>query len=214
MITDKHIDYMAKIILLTGTIVGYAYLMELFIAWYGGNEYEWFAFLRNRIADPFIFGPMAGVEPAPYWWAYWAMMSCNVIFPQFFWSKTLRSNIIFVWFICQFVNAGMWFERFVIIVTSIHRDFLPSSWGMFYPTWVDIWTFVGTFGLFLTLFLLFIKFLPMIAVAEVKLVTPDADIHHPMHHGEGGEGSTHAHSEAQNESEDSSIKSSNDQGKK
>ncbi len=182
MITAKHIDKMAKIILLTGTIVGYAYLMELFIAWYGGNPYEWYAFLKNRIAAPGF-----SEEPAPYWWAYWAMMSCNVISPQVFWFKKCRSNVFIVFAVCMAVNTGMWFERFVIIVTSIHRDFMPSSWGMFYPTWVDIWTFVGTFGLFLTLFLLFIKFLPMISMSEVKLVTPAADPHHhgsdEAHHG-------------------------------
>jgi len=173
MITMKHIDNMTKIILLTGCIVGYSYLMELFMAWYGANQYEWFAFLRNRVAMPGLSD-----NPAPYWWAYYCMMSCNVISPQFFWFKKCRQNIYIVWTICMFVNAGMWFERFVIIVTSIHRDFLPSSWGMFYPTWVDIWTFTGTFGLFMTLFLLFIKFLPMIAIAEVKGVMPAADPHH------------------------------------
>lgn len=178
VITLKHIDNMAKIILLTGSIVGYAYLMELFIAYYGSNPYENWAFFRNRIADPFIFGPMMGVDPAPYWWAYWAMMTCNVISPQIFWSAKARRNVWVVWTVSMFVNAGMWFERFVIIVTSIHRDFMPSSWGMFHPTWVDIWTFAGTFGLFLTLFLLFIKFLPMICMFEVKATKPEADPHH------------------------------------
>ncbi len=178
VITLKHIDNMAKIILLTGSIVGYAYLMELFIAFYGANPYENWAFFRNRIADPFLFGPMMGVDPAPYWWAYWAMMTCNVIAPQVFWSSKARRNVWVVWTVSMFVNAGMWFERFVIIVTSIHRDFLPSSWGMFHPTWVDIWTFAGTFGLFLTLFLLFIKFLPMICMFEVKATKPEADPHH------------------------------------
>ena len=179
LITPKHIDVMCKILLLTGTIVGYAYLMELFVAFYSANEFERWAFLRNRVADPFIFGPMFGVEPAPYWWAYWAMMGCNVISPQFFWSKRMRHNVYVVFTICMFINAGMWFERFVIIVTSLHRDFLPGAWGMFHPTWVDMWTFIGTFGLFLFLFLLFIKFLPMIAIAEVKGVMPQGDPHHP-----------------------------------
>jgi len=179
LITPRHIDVMCKILLLTGTIVGYAYLMELFVAFYSGNEFERWAFLRNRVADPFIFGPMFGVEPAPYWWAYWAMMLCNVISPQFFWSRKMRNRVIGVWIICMFINCGMWFERFVIIVTSLHRDFLPSSWGMFHPTWVDMWTFIGTFGLFMFLFLLFIKFLPMIAMAEIKGVMPQGDPHHP-----------------------------------
>ena len=210
MITPRHIDVMAKIILLTGSIVGYAYIMEFFIAWYGGNPYEIWAFLRSRVAGPVTdvihyFHPAFPKLPwAPYWWAYYAMMSCNVISPQFFWFKWCRRNIWFVFLICQFVNMGMWFERFVIIVTSIARDFLPSSWGMFHPTWVDISTFAGTFGLFMTLFLIFIRFLPMIAIAEVKGVTPAANAHsghgvaagyaggavpEPAHLMPGGEGS-------------------------
>ncbi len=106
----------------------------------------------------------------PYWWAYWSMISCNVISPQFFWFKKLRRNMVFVFIISIFVNIGMWFERFVIITTSLHRDYLPSSWVMYSPTWVEIWTFIGTFGLFFTLFFLFIRFFPGIAVAEVKSV--------------------------------------------
>ncbi len=187
LITMKHIDNMCKILLLTGSIVGYAYLMELFIAWYSGNPNEWWVFLRNRIADPFIFGPLLGIPPAPYWWAYWSMMICNVVAPQVFWSKKMRTNLWVVFIVANFVNVGMWFERFVIIATSLHRDFLPGSWGHFSPTWVDIWTFTGTFGLFLGLFLLFIRFLPMIAIAEVKAIMPQADPH--AHH--------HAHPEPQ-----------------
>ena len=166
IITIRHIELMGKVVLATGSIVGYAYGMEFFIAWYSGNPYELYAF-KNR-----AFGP--------YWWAYWTMISCNVICPQLFWSKTVRTNVIIVFIISIFVNIGMWFERFVIIVTSLHRDYLPSNWGYFKPTWVDIWTFVGTFGLFLTLFLLFMRFLPMIAIAEVKGVTPQADPHDPL----------------------------------
>jgi hypothetical protein len=116
----------------------------------------------------------------PYWWSYWAMISCNVISPHFFWFKKLRTSVVFVWIVSIFVNIGMWFERFVIIVTSLHRDYLPSSWGYFTPSWVDIMTFVGSFGLFMTLFLLFIRFLPVIAISEVKGVTPQADPHHPL----------------------------------
>jgi molybdopterin-containing oxidoreductase family membrane subunit len=135
-------------------------------------------FFRNRIADPYIFGPLMGVPAAPYWWAYWAMMGCNVIAPQLFWSKWCRTNLVAVLIIVQFPNIGMWFERFVIIVTSLHRDYLPSAWDMFHPTWIDIITFTGTFGIFLSLFLLFVRFLPMLAIAEVKGVTPQADPHH------------------------------------
>ncbi len=183
LITIRHIDVMCKIVLLTGSIVGYAYIMEFFIAWYSGNPFERWVFLRNRVADPFVFGPMLGVPPAPYWWAYWSMMFCNVVFPQFFWSKTFRRNAVLAWCVVMFPNIGMWFERFVIIVTSIHRDYLPGSWGMFYPTWVDIWTFIGTIGLFCFLFLLFMRFLPMIAISEVKGVLPEAD----PHYGEDGD---------------------------
>ncbi len=164
LITPKHIDNMCKIILLTGSIVGYAYLMELFMAWYSGNPNERYAFW-NR-----IFGP--------YWWAYACMMTFNVISPQLFWSKRLRHNIWVIYIVVNLVNAGMWFERFVIIVTSIHRDYLPSAWGMFHPTWVDMLTFASTFGLFLFLFLLFIRFLPMIAIAEIKTVLPESDPHY------------------------------------
>jgi molybdopterin-containing oxidoreductase family membrane subunit len=164
LITDDHVDKMCKIILLTGSIVGYAYAMEFFIAWYGGNMFEQYAFI-NRATGP-------------YWWAYWSMIFCNVVAPQLFWFRFFRRHVLWVFVVCMFVNAGMWFERFVIIVTSLHRDFLPSSWNMFYPTWVDIWTFVGTFGIFLSLFLLFIRWLPMICIFEVKAVLPEADPHH------------------------------------
>src|SRR6195256_1378255 len=165
IITIQHIDKMAKVILLTGSIVSYAYAMEFFVAWYSGNQYEKYAFF-NR-----IFGP--------YWWYWWVgMLFCNALSPQLFWFKRFRHNIYVVYFVCMCVNAGMWFERFIIIVGGLHRDFLPSSWGMFYPTWVDLWTFIGTFGIFLSLFLLFIRYLPMIAMSEVKIVLPEANPHH------------------------------------
>ncbi len=178
VITQQHVEKMAKIILLTGSIVGYAYAMEFFVAWYGANPYEQWAFLRNRLADPYIIGPALHVQPAPYWWAYWSMITCNVIAPQLFWKKSWRRNTLIVFIVCNFVNAGMWFERFVIIVTSISRDFIPSSWHLYHPSWVEIWTFIGTFGIFLSLFLLFMRFLPMIAMSEVKIVLPEADPHH------------------------------------
>jgi molybdopterin-containing oxidoreductase family membrane subunit len=108
------------------------------------------------------------------------MISCNVICPHLFWFKKLRENMLFVFIVSIFVNIGMWFERFVIIVISLHRDYLPSSWGYFRPTWVDVCTFIGSFGLFVTLFLLFMRYLPMIAISEVKGVTPQADPHHPQ----------------------------------
>jgi Ni/Fe-hydrogenase subunit HybB-like protein len=159
----KHLENMNKVILLTGTMVGYAYGMEFFTAWYSGNPYERFVFLNRA------FGPYA--------WAYWTMISCNVISPQFFWFKKLRTNVPFMFVISIFVNIGMWFERFVIIVTSLHRDYLPSSWNYFRPTIADVLTFVGSFGLFFTLFLLFLRYIPMIAMAEVKAVLPQANPH-------------------------------------
>lgn len=164
VITVRHVELMCKVLLATGSMVGYAYGMEFFIAWYGGNPYELYAF-KNR-----AFGP--------YWWAYWTMITCNVISPHLFWFKMIRTNMLLVWIIAAIVNVGMWFERFVIIVTSLHRDYLPASWGYFTPTWVDVLTFAGSFGLFLTLFLVFIRFLPAIAISEVKGVTPQADPHH------------------------------------
>lgn len=182
VITQKHIDNMCKIIVLTGTIVGYAYCMEFFIAYYSGNPFESWVFKYNRLADPYIFGPLMNVPAAPYWWAYWAMFACNVFSPQLLWFKWCRQNVWVVFAVCMCVNAGMWFERFVIICTSLHRDFLPSSWGYFKPTWVDIWTFIGTLGLFVCLFLLFVRFLPMIAISEVKGVLPEADPHHNDNH--------------------------------
>lgn len=172
LLTIRHIELMCKVTLATGTIVGYAYGMEFFIAWYGGNPYEAYAF-QNR-----AFGP--------YWWAYWIMISCNVITPQFFWFKKLRTNVLIVWVLSIFVNIGMWFERFVIVVTSLHRDYLPANWGYYSPTKVDVLTFIGTFGLFMVLFLLFIRFLPLIAISEVKGVTNQADPHHPLGGAKGG----------------------------
>ena len=198
LITKKHVDVMAKIILLTGSIVGYAYIMEFFIAWYSQNPFEQWAFLRNRISSPMTqwlahnFGRPGNafdVPVAPYWWAYWLMMTFNVLSPQIFWFKRARANLWIVFAVCMCVNAGMWFERFVIIVTSIANDFLPGSWGMYAPTWVDIITFTGSFGLFLSLFLLFCRFLPMIAMSEVKGVLPAADphFHPPGHDAPGGD---------------------------
>jgi molybdopterin-containing oxidoreductase family membrane subunit len=180
IITVRHVELMCKVLLLTGSIVGYAYAMEFFIAWYGGNPYERFVFLNSRLADPFIIGPLYGIAPAPYWWAEWMMILCNVVVPQFFWFKKIRTQMIVVFVLAILINIGMWFERFTIVVVSLHRDFLPSNWGYYSPTWVDILQFLGTFGLFFTLFLLFVRYVPLIAIAEVKGVTPQADPHHPL----------------------------------
>jgi molybdopterin-containing oxidoreductase family membrane subunit len=166
LITMRHIDVMCKVTLATGSIVGYAYGMEFFIAWYSGSPYERYQFINRALG--------------PYWWGYWTMIICNVVVPQVFWFKKIRQNLVVVFIISILVNIGMWFERFVIIVISLHRDYLPSAWGYYSPSIVDICTYIGTFGLFFTLFLLFIRFLPMIAISEVKGVTPQADPHHPL----------------------------------
>jgi Ni/Fe-hydrogenase subunit HybB-like protein len=164
LMTMKHLELMNKIMLVTGSLVGYAYSMEFFIAWYSGNEYERYVFI-NRATGP-------------YWWAYWTMITCNVISPQLFWFKKLRTSIPVMFAVSIVINIGMWFERFVIIVTSLHRDYLPSSWGMFSPTIVDIGCFTGSLGLFFTLFSLFIRWIPMIAMFEVKGALPEAQPSH------------------------------------
>ncbi|MBP8131209.1 MAG: polysulfide reductase NrfD [Candidatus Hydrogenedentes bacterium] len=152
--TLRHIDAMCKVIIVTGSIVGLAYLTEFFTAAYSNNPYEQFVFLNRAMG--------------PYAWAYWIMVTCNVVSPQLLWFKKTRENLAAVFALTIVVNIGMWFERFVIIVTSLHRDYLPSSWADYSPTLIEIVTLLGTFGLFFTLFLLFCRFLPVIAIAEVK----------------------------------------------
>ena len=155
--------------MLTGMLVGYAYGMEFFIAWYGQNPNEIFVFI-NRAMGPFA-------------WSYWIMVSCNVLFPQIFWFKWARTNFWVTLVIVLLVNVGMWFERFVIIVTSLHRDYLPSSWGYYRATWVDYGLLIGSFGLFFTLTFLFVRVLPAISIAELKAVTKHSQPGH--HHSEG-----------------------------
>ena len=170
-ITVKHGEYMNIVIVITGSIVGVAYLSELFMAWYSGVEYEAYAFL-NRATGP-------------YWWAYWSMMTCNVISPQLFWFKRLRRSLMASFILSIFVNIGMWFERFVIIVTSLHRDYIPSNWGMFHPTFVDIGIFLGTIGIFFTLFLLYSRFFPVLALNELKsILKSSGDNYKKQHHNE------------------------------
>ncbi|MBK6848190.1 MAG: polysulfide reductase NrfD [Proteobacteria bacterium] len=168
IVTRRHFENMAKVMLLTGSIVGYAYAMEFFIAWYSGNPFERFVFLNRA------FGPYA--------WAYWIMVTCNVIVPQTFWFKRLRRSLLWLFIASILVNIGMWFERFVITVTSLHRDFLPSSWDYYSPTFWDICALVGSFGLFFTMFSLFVRFLPQVAMAEVKAIVPAAHVHHATLH--------------------------------
>jgi len=156
LITIRHLENMAKIIIVTGSIVGLAYGTEFFIAWFSGNAFERFTFI-NRATGPFA-------------WSYWIMVSCNVISPQLLWSKRLRTSPVVLFVLSLVINVGMWFERFVIIVTSLHRDFLPSSWGTYAPTKIEVFTLMGSFGLFFTLFLIFVRVLPAVSIGEVKSV--------------------------------------------
>jgi len=168
IITLDTLEKMNKIIIVTGMMVGYAYAMEFFIAWYSGHDAELFAFINRA------FGPYA--------WSYWIMVSCNVISPQFFWFKKLRRNIPFMFIIAVFVNVGMWFERFVITVTSLSRDFLPTNWDYYVPTIFDFGLLLGSFGFFFTLLLIFTRTMPVVSIAEVKAVAEGSQ---PAHHGLG-----------------------------
>jgi len=165
LITIRHLENMTKVILVTGGIVGIAYATEFFTAWYSGSDYEWFTFMNRALG--------------PYSWAYWTMVSCNVIIPQLFWFKKVRTTPALIFVLSIVINIGMWFERFVIIVTSLHRDFLPSSWAMYRPTFIEIGTFIGTFGLFFTAFLLFCRLLPTVSIGEVKGVLGYGRAHLP-----------------------------------
>jgi molybdopterin-containing oxidoreductase family membrane subunit len=162
LITADHLDNMTKIMLATGMMVGYAYATEFFIAWYSGNPFEGFAFMNRALG--------------PYGWAYWIMVFCNVLVPQVFWFRKFRRSIPVMFAASILINVGMWFERYVIVMT-LDRDFLPSSWGYYKPTWVEVCTFLGSLGLFFTFFFLFLRFLPMIAMSELKNVLPQADPH-------------------------------------
>ncbi|MBL8851579.1 MAG: polysulfide reductase NrfD [Planctomycetaceae bacterium] len=168
-LTPRHIERMCLLMVSMGSLVGLAYGTEFFMAFYSGNAYEQFVF-KNR-----AFGPLA--------WAYWTMVTCNVVIPQLIWFKAVRTNLALVFVISICVNIGMWFERFVIIVTSLHRDYLPSSWAHYIPSTVEIATFIGSFGLFFTCFLLFCRAAPVVAIAEVKGA---------MQTGHGGHHESHA----------------------
>ncbi len=168
LITPQHLDNMAKILLVTGLMVDYSYLVEVFTAWYSGNMFERFGLLNRALG--------------PYAWGFWLMIFCNVVVPQFLWSRRNRRRPWVLFVVSVLVNVGMWFERFIIIITALHRDFVPTSWGMYTPTWVDLLTLAGSFGLFLMLFLLFVRFAPMVAMAELKAVMPQAiEIEHLGH---------------------------------
>lgn len=155
-ITIGHLDVMCRVVLATGMMVGVAYSTEFFMAVYSGNPYERYCFLNRA------FGP--------YGWSYWIMFSCNVFTPQLFWFRSMRRNPLIIWILSIFVNIGMWFERFVIIVTSLHRDYIPAGWRDYTPTFIEAGVLLGTFGIFFTLYLLFVRTFPVIAIAEVKSV--------------------------------------------
>jgi molybdopterin-containing oxidoreductase family membrane subunit len=161
-ITTKHLENMGKVMLATGLIVAYGYMMEAFGGYYSGNQFEAFM-IKNRMLGP-------------YKHFYWALIVCNVISPQFLWIKNVRTSSVGLFICAMFTNVGMWLERFVIIVTSLHRDFLPSSWGMYHPTFWDWSTYIGTIGLFFTLFFLFVRFMPMISIFEMRTIVPGAEV--------------------------------------
>jgi len=161
LITIRHLDIMAKVMLATGIIVAYGYMMETFMAFYSGNTFDRFM-IMNRMTGPYAL-------------IYWILISCNIAIPQSLWSKKVRRSPLYLFIISLVVNVGMWLERFVIIVVSLHREYLPSKWDMYYPTRWDWATYVGTIGLFLTLFYLFIRFLPMISIVEVRALVHETE---------------------------------------
>lgn len=169
IINLTHLENMNKIMLLTGSLVGYAYMCEFFVAWYSGNPYEQDIFIARATGQ--------------YAWAYWTMIFCNVAVPQLFWLRKLRRSIPVMFVASIFINIGMWFERFVIVITSLSNDFLPANWDYFSPTMYDVGIYLGTFGVFFTFFLLFLRFLPIVAIAELKGVLPQADPHYYEHEG-------------------------------
>ncbi|MGA8409908.1 MAG: NrfD/PsrC family molybdoenzyme membrane anchor subunit [Candidatus Acidiferrales bacterium] len=164
-ITMRHLGNMAKVMLATGLIVAYGYMMETFMAFYSGNQFDRYAII-NRMTGP-------------YWFFYWLLIACNIVIPQCMWSRKVRNNVGILFVISLVVNVGMWLERFVIVVISLHRDYLPSSWGMYYPTRWDWAAFVGTIGLFLTLLFLFIRFLPVISIYEMRSLVEETSGENP-----------------------------------
>jgi molybdopterin-containing oxidoreductase family membrane subunit len=159
LITMRHLQNMAKVMLATGMIVAYGYLMETFMAWFSGNTFEQYM-IRNRMTGPYAV-------------IYWALIVTNLLVPQVLWLKRVRASVPALFAVAVIVNVGMWLERFVIVVTSLHRDFLPSSWGMYYPTIWDWATFAGSIGLFVFLLFLFIRFLPVISISEMRQILPE-----------------------------------------
>jgi molybdopterin-containing oxidoreductase family membrane subunit len=156
-VTDSHLDAIARILVFISLIMGTAYATEIFMAWYSGSDYEMFTFFRNRITGEYAL-------------QFWGMIICNALIPQLFWFKKVRRNLLLMFIISLFVNLGMWFERFNIVITSLSKDYLPSAWTGYAPTWVEVGTYVGTIGIFLAGVLMFFRYIPMIAVSEVKTV--------------------------------------------
>jgi molybdopterin-containing oxidoreductase family membrane subunit len=173
IITPRHMDRICKLTLLSSLAITYIYLMEYFIAWYSGDPYERWVFSHRLLGTT-------------YWYGGWIMLVINFLMAQLFWFKRVRQNMKLVFVLAILIIIGMWFERFTIIVGSLYQDFLPANWGFYKQTWVDIGTFLGTLGVFFTLYLLFIRFLPMIAVSEVKGITPQADPRYPLGGAKGG----------------------------
>jgi len=166
-VTDRHLDAIARILVFISLIMGTAYLTELFMAWYSGNEYEGFLIFKNRVTGKFAF-------------EFWAMFICNAIIPQLFWSKRIRRNLTLAFIISLIINLGMWYERFNIIVTSLSRSYLPSTWVSYHPTFIEVGIYLGTIGLFTTAVLLFFRYIPMIAIHEVKSVLKHNETEHGM----------------------------------
>jgi molybdopterin-containing oxidoreductase family membrane subunit len=161
LVTMRHLDNMAKVMLATGVIVAYGYMMETFIAFYSGNQYDRYM-IMNRMTGPYAF-------------FYWLLIACNIVIPQVLWSRRVRNSVPILFVVALVVNVGMWLERFVIVVVSLHRDYIPSAWGTYMPTRWDWATYVGTIGLFLTLFYLFIRFLPMISIVEMRSLVEETN---------------------------------------
>jgi len=163
MITMRHLENSAKLMLATGWIVAYGYAFEAFTAWYSGNQYEFFLMI-NRAAGPYR-----------YW--YWSLISCNILIPQLFWFKKVRTSIASLFLISCVVLVGMWLERFIIVIVSLHRDFMPSAWGHYTATRIDWAVLIGSLGMFTTFMLLFLRGLPAIAISEIKVLLPEAEVH-------------------------------------
>jgi Ni/Fe-hydrogenase subunit HybB-like protein len=157
-VTRKHVEYMNIVIMVTGGIVAVAYATEFFMGWYSGVEYEYYTYMSM------------GAATGQYSWAFWALIICNILIPGMLWFKAVRTSFFWAWAISIVINVGMWFERFDIIVLCLHRDYMPSGWTMFYPTWVDVGTFLGTIGIFFTLYLLFARYFPVLAFNELKTI--------------------------------------------